>query len=196
MAQGISLLVGLGNPGTEYAETRHNAGFRFLDTVLVGTGVSLKHESRFHGEVGRFAIAGRDLWLLKPMAFMNHSGESVAKLARFYKIPPAEILVVHDDLDIPPGSVRLKVGGGDGGHNGLADVTEKLGTPDYARLRIGIGHPGHASQVSSYVLNKAPAKEQQMIDDAISEAIAVLPDLLDGNASKAMNRLHAFAAPN
>ena len=191
MAQGISLLVGLGNPGTEYAETRHNAGFRFLDALLVGTGVSLKHESRFHGEVGRFALAGRDLWLLKPMAFMNHSGESVAKLARFYKIPPAEILVVHDDLDIPPGSARLKVGGGDGGHNGLADVTEKLGTPDYTRLRLGIGHPGSAAQVVAYVLKKAPKAEQSLIDEAIERARTQLNDIVQGEFQRAMNALHA-----
>ena len=191
MAQGISLIVGLGNPGAEYAETRHNAGFRFLDAVLVGTGVSLKHESRFHGEVGRFAVAGRDLWLLKPMAFMNHSGESVAKLARFYKIPPAEILVVHDDLDIPPGSARLKVGGGDGGHNGLADVTEKLGTPDYARLRIGIGHPGAAAQVVAYVLKKAPKAEQSLIDETIERARTQLNDIVQGEFQRAMNALHA-----
>ncbi|MEK7191081.1 MAG: aminoacyl-tRNA hydrolase [Pseudomonadota bacterium] len=191
MAQGISLLVGLGNPGAEYAETRHNAGFRFLDALLVGTGVSLKHESRFHGEVGRFAVAGRDLWLLKPMAFMNHSGESVAKLARFYKIPPAEILVVHDDLDIPPGSARLKVGGGDGGHNGLADVTEKLGTPDYVRLRLGIGHPGSAAQVVAYVLKKAPKPEQSLIDEAIERARAYLNDIVQGEFQHAMNALHA-----
>ena len=191
MAQGISLLVGLGNPGAEYAETRHNAGFRFLDALLVGTGVSLKHESRFHGEVGRFAVAGRDLWLLKPMAFMNHSGESVAKLARFYKIPPAEILVVHDDLDIPPGSARLKVGGGDGGHNGLSDVTEKLGAPDYARLRLGIGHPGSAAQVVAYVLKRAPKSEQSLIDEAIERARTHLNDIVQGEFQRAMNALHA-----
>ena len=191
MAQGISLLVGLGNPGAEYAETRHNAGFRFLDALLVGTGVSLKHESRFHGEVGRFAVAGRDVWLLKPMAFMNHSGESVTKLARFYKVPPAEILVVHDDLDIPPGSARLKVGGGDGGHNGLADVTEKLGTPDYARLRLGIGHPGSAAQVVTYVLKRAPKAEQLLIDEAIERARTQLNDIVQGEFQRVMNALHA-----
>jgi PTH1 family peptidyl-tRNA hydrolase len=191
MAQGISLLVGLGNPGAEYAETRHNAGFRFLDALLVGTGVALKHELRFHGEVGRFAIAGRDVWLLKPMAFMNHSGESVTKLARFYKIPPAGILVVHDDLDIPPGSARLKVGGGDGGHNGLSDVTEKLGAPDYARLRLGIGHPGSAAQVVAYVLKRAPKSEQSLIDEAIERARTHLNDIVQGEFQRAMNALHA-----
>ncbi len=191
MAQGISLIVGLGNPGPEYAETRHNAGFRFLDALLSGTGVVLKHESRFNGEVSRFAIAGRDVWLLKPTTFMNHSGEAVSKLARFYKIPPAEILVVHDELDLPPGVARLKIGGGNGGHNGLTDVTEKLGTPDYARLRLGIGHPGTAAQVVSYVLKKAPKPEQSLIDEAIERARTYINDIVQGEFQRAMNALHA-----
>ncbi len=191
MAQGISLIVGLGNPGPEYAETRHNAGFRFLDALLSGTGVSLKHESRFNGDVSRFVIAGRDIWLLKPMTFMNHSGEAVSKLARFYKIPPAEMLVVHDELDLPPGAVRLKIGGGNGGHNGLTDVTEKLGTPDYARLRLGIGHPGSAAQVVSYVLKRAPKVEQELLDDAIARARDHINDIVVGEFQRVMNALHA-----
>lgn len=191
MAQGISLIVGLGNPGPEYAETRHNAGFRFLDALLSGTGVVLRHESHFHGEVSRFVIAGRDVWLLKPTTFMNHSGEAVSKLARFYKIPPAEILVAHDDLDLPPGAARLKVGGGDGGHNGLADVTAKIGTPDYVRLRLGIGHPGSAAQVVSYVLKRAPRAEQELLDDAIARARDHINDIVHGEFQRAMNVLHA-----
>lgn len=191
MTKGISLIVGLGNPGPEYAETRHNAGFRFLDALLSGTGVALKHESRFNGEVSRFVIAGRDIWLLKPMTFMNHSGEAVSKLARFYKIPPAEILVVHDELDLPPGAVRLKIGGGNGGHNGLTDVTEKLGTPDYARLRLGIGHPGSAAQVVSYVLKRAPKAEQELLDDAIARARDHINDIVHGEFQRVMNQLHA-----
>ncbi len=191
MAQGISLIAGLGNPGPEYAETRHNAGFRFLDALLSGTGVSLRHESRFSGDVSRFVIAGRDVWLLKPMTFMNHSGEAVSKLARFYKIPPAEILVVHDELDLPPGTARLKIGGGNGGHNGLTDVTEKLGTPDYARLRLGIGHPGSAAQVVSYVLKRAPKAEQDLLDDAIARARDHINDIVVGEFQRAMNALHA-----
>jgi PTH1 family peptidyl-tRNA hydrolase len=191
MAQGISLIVGLGNPGPDYADTRHNAGFRFLDTLLSGTGVALRHESRFHGEAGKFAVAGREVWLLKPMTFMNHSGDSVAALARFYQIAPAEILVVHDELDLPPGTVRLKVGGGDGGHNGLTDVTEKLGAPDYVRLRLGIGHPGTAAQVVSYVLKRAPKAEQALIDEAIERAWTYVNDIVHGEFQRVMNALHA-----
>lgn len=189
MTQGISLIVGLGNPGAEYAETRHNAGFRFLDAVAAGAGTPLRPEARFAGEAGRLAIAGHEVWLLKPTTFMNHSGEAVAKLARYYRIPPGRILVVHDDLDLPPGAVRFKLGGGDGGHNGLADVTEKLGG-DYARLRIGIGHPGNAAQVVSYVLRKAPPAEQELIDAAIAAARAHLDEIVRGEFQKVMNSLH------
>jgi PTH1 family peptidyl-tRNA hydrolase len=171
MAQGISLIVGLGNPGKSYAETRHNAGFRFIEALLGQTGAGLKSESRFDGDAGKIAIAGRDVWLLMPSTYMNASGQSVAKLARFYKIPTEEILVVHDELDLAPGTVRLKEGGGHGGHNGLRDIMNKLGSRDFMRLRIGIGHPGQAPQVESYVLKKAPKAEQQQIDDAIDAAL-------------------------
>ena len=190
MTQGISLIAGLGNPGPEYAETRHNAGFRFLDAVLSGIGVPMRRESRFNGDVARVDIDGRELWLLAPQTFMNHSGESVAKFSSYYKIPVGEILVVHDDLDLAPGTVRLKIGGGNGGHNGLTDVTEKLG-PDYARLRIGIGHPGSAAQVVSFVLKRAPASEQKLIDEAIARARDNLPDIVQGQFQKVMNALHS-----
>jgi peptidyl-tRNA hydrolase, PTH1 family len=190
MTQGISLIAGLGNPGPEYAETRHNAGFRFLDALLSGWALRLRHESRFGGDIGKFNVGGREVWLLAPQTFMNHSGESVAKLANYYKIPAAEILVVHDELDLAPGTVRLKVGGGNGGHNGLTDVTEKLGSPDYARLRIGIGHPGSAAQVVSYVLRRAPANEQELIDGAIERARQHLPEIVQGQFEKVMNALH------
>ena len=190
MAQGISLIVGLGNPGAEYAETRHNVGFRFLDVLLDATGEILRAESRFSANVGKITISGKDIWLLAPQTFMNHSGDSVSKFAHYYKIPAAEILVVHDDLDLPPGAVRLKVGGGDGGHNGLSDVTEKLGTSDYVRLRIGIGHPGIAAQVVSYVLKKAPAAEQALIDMAIMTAKVHVADIVHGQFQKVMNVLH------
>jgi PTH1 family peptidyl-tRNA hydrolase len=191
MAQGISLIVGLGNPGAEYAETRHNAGFRFLDTLLSDTEARLRHEPRFHGDASKLSVAGRDVWLFKPMTFMNHSGEAVSAFARFYKISPADILVAHDELDLPPGSVRLKLGGGDGGHNGLSDVTEKLGVPDYARLRIGIGHPGSATQVVGYVLKKAPKAEQLLIDTAIDRARDHISDIVQGEFQHAMSALHA-----
>jgi PTH1 family peptidyl-tRNA hydrolase len=191
MNQGISLIAGLGNPGPEYAETRHNAGFRFLDALLSGSGERLRREARFNAEVGRIGIGGKEVWLLAPQTFMNRSGEAVAKFANYYKIPAGEILVVHDELDLSPGTVRLKIGGGNGGHNGLTDVTEKLASPDYARLRIGIGHPGSAAQVVSYVLRRAPAGEQTLIDEAIERACQHLPEIVQGRFQKVMNALHA-----
>lgn len=190
MAQGISLIVGLGNPGASFTETRHNAGFRFLDVLLDATGAKLRAESRFNSNVGKISLSGRDVWLLAPQTFMNHSGDAVSKFAQYYKIPVAEILVVHDDLDLPPGTIRLKVGGGDGGHNGLCDVTEKLGSADYARLRIGIGHPGNAAQVVSYVLKRAPAAEQTLIDAAIDHGKTHLAEIVHGEFQKVMNSLH------
>jgi peptidyl-tRNA hydrolase, PTH1 family len=190
MSQGISLIAGLGNPGPEYAETRHNAGFRFLDALLSGSGTQLRHESRFGGDVGRFTVGGKELWLLAPMTFMNRSGDVVAKFANYYKIPVNEILVVHDELDLLPGTLRLKVGGGNGGHNGLSDITEKLASPDYVRLRIGIGHPGSAPLVSAYVLRKAPTSEQTLIDEAIERARQQLPEIVQGEYQKVMNALH------
>ena len=189
-SSGISLIAGLGNPGPEYADTRHNAGFRFLDLLLEGRSVTLRYESRFAGRVAKVPLAGRDLWLLAPETFMNHSGESVAKLAHYYKIPADGILVVHDELDLAPGVARLKFGGGDGGHNGLKDVTEKLGTGEYARLRLGIGRPASSAQVVSFVLKKAPTAEQALLDDAIRDALAQLEDIVHGHLQKAMNALH------
>jgi PTH1 family peptidyl-tRNA hydrolase len=191
MAQGVSLIVGLGNPGRNYAETRHNAGFRFIDALLRQTGVALKSESRFDGEVGKTFIGGHDVLLLMPKTFMNASGQSVAKLARFYKIPADAILVVHDELDLPPGTVRLKQGGGHGGHNGLRDVISKLGSRDFLRLRIGIGHPGSASQVESYVLKQAPKAEQRQIDTAIDLALTQIDEIVQGNYGQVMNELHS-----
>ncbi len=189
-AQAISLIVGLGNPGPEYADTRHNAGFRFLDALLAGSGVAFKHEPRFKGSVARLLLGGRELWLLAPQTFMNHSGESVAAFSKFYKIAAPQILVAHDDLDLPPGAARLKHGGGTGGHNGLSDMVEKLGTPDFARLRIGVGHPGSSAQVVSYVLRKAPASEQELIDLAIVRARDHIGDIVRGEFEKVMNNLH------
>ena len=190
MTQGISLIVGLGNPGNNYAETRHNAGFRFIDDLLRRLGAGLKSESRFDGEAGKVVIAGRDVWLLMPQTFMNASGQSVTRLANFYKIAPEEILVVHDELDLPPGTVRLKKGGGHGGHNGLRDIIARLGSREFMRLRIGIGHPGSAPQVESYVLKKAPKAEQQQIDAAIDAALAQTDEIVHGNYEQVMNDLH------
>jgi len=186
----ISLIVGLGNPGPEYAETRHNAGFRFLDALLAGSSESLRHEARFGADVAKLTVAGQPVWLLAPMEFMNHSGQAVQRFSHFYKIPVGEMLIAHDELDHPPGVVRLKIGGGTGGHNGLTDIVEKLGTPEFARLRIGIGHPGMAAQVVSYVLRKAPPAEQELIDEAIARARSHMDEIVQGQLQKVMNSLH------
>jgi peptidyl-tRNA hydrolase, PTH1 family len=187
----IQLIVGLGNPGSQYEQTRHNAGFLFVEALARQHGASFNKESKFHGEACKLSIAGSDVWLLKPMTFMNRSGQGIAALARFYKIEVENILVAHDELDLPPGDIRLKQGGGHGGHNGLRDTIEKLGNNrDFQRLRIGIGHPGHASQVTGYVLGKPPADEQRLIEDAIDLALKVMPLAIDGEMQKAMNQLH------
>jgi len=188
----ISLIVGLGNPGAKYEPTRHNAGFWFVDQLARQHGGSFKSENKFHGEACKIRLDGKEVWLLKPMTFMNKSGQAIANLANFYKIAPEEILVAHDELDLPPGAARLKKGGGHGGHNGLRDTIAQLGNnKDFQRLRIGIGHPGHSSQVTGYVLGKAPADEQRLMDDAISDAIDVMPQAVSGDMQKAMNQLHS-----
>jgi len=190
MASGIRLIVGLGNPGASYAETRHNAGFRFIEQLISRLGATLKNESKLSGRAAKVTIAGSDVWLLTPDTFMNNSGDSVAAAARFYKVEPGEILVAHDELDLSPGTVRMKVGGGHGGHNGLRDIMPKLGTKDFVRLRIGIGHPGSASQVSSYVLKKAPVAEQELTDEAIARALDHIDDIVVGDFERVMNDLH------
>lgn len=191
MDSGIALIAGLGNPGAEYANTRHNAGFRFLDALLAKAGGELRREERFAAEAGRTTIDGRDVWLLKPMTFMNRSGEAVGRFARYYRIAPGAILVAYDELDLPPGTVRLKRGGGDAGHNGVHDVIEKLGSPEFLRLRIGIGRPPRPGQGAAYVLRRAPAEEQALIDEAIARAVALVPDIVAGRLQQAMNALHA-----
>jgi len=191
---GISLIVGLGNPGPEYAETRHNAGFRFLDAVLAGQAERLRPEGRFSGAAAWLTIGGRPVWLLAPTTFMNHSGEAVSRFARFYKIPVEQVLVAYDEIDLPPGVVRLKQGGGDAGHNGVADVIAQLGSPDFWRLRLGVGHPGSAAQVVSYVLKRAPRAEQELVDGAIAAAKAHLEEIVQGQYQKVMNSLHAKKA--
>ena len=182
------LIVGLGNPGPEYDQTRHNAGFWFCEQLARELGVALTREARFHGIAGHSRSSGQ--WLLMPQTFMNRSGQSVAALARFYRIEPAEILVVHDELDIPPGHLRLKFGGGLGGHNGLKDITAHFGTQDFWRLRIGIGHPGDKSQVASYVLNRARKDEQTEIDAAIERALATWPKISSGDWEAATRNIN------
>ena len=183
------LIVGLGNPGAEYSETRHNAGFWFCERLADTLGVRFSHESRFHGLVANAREAG--MWLLMPQTFMNRSGQAIGALARFYRIEPAEILVVHDELDIPPGQLRLKFGGGLGGHNGLKDTSAHLGTNDYWRLRIGIGHPGDRNEGVNFVLKPARREEQQAIDEAIDKALAIWPQLVRGELNAAATRLNA-----
>lgn len=195
MNNGFELIVGLGNPGQQYEDTRHNAGAWFVERLAKQFNARLSNDPKYHALTGRANINGHDVRLLIPTTFMNVSGQAVSPFANFFKIPTENILVAHDELDLAPGTAKLKQGGGHGGHNGLRDIISKLGNNrNFSRLRIGIGHPGHASQVSGYVLGKAPQSEQQRIDDAIDEALKIVPELLSGNANKAMNRLHSFTA--
>ena len=180
------LIVGLGNPGRDYEETRHNAGFWFCTRLAAQLGISLGKEARFHGLTAH--VQTKKLWLLLPQTFMNRSGQAVGALARFHRITPAEILVVHDELDIPPGQLRLKFGGGLGGHNGLKDITAHLGTQDYWRLRIGIGHPGDRNEVVNYVLKPPRAEEQVEIDAAILRALELMPLIEKGEWNVATQR--------
>ncbi len=187
---GIRLFVGLGNPGPEYEATRHNAGFWWIDEVARATGARLSAEAKFFGLAGRMKSGAHEAWLLKPTTFMNASGRSVAALARFYKIAPEEILVIHDELDLLPGSAKIKKGGGNGGHNGLKDISAQLGTPDYWRLRLGIGHPGEKSAVVNFVLHEPSRDEANLIQDNIDESARLLPMLLEGSMEAAMLKLH------
>jgi PTH1 family peptidyl-tRNA hydrolase len=191
----IELIVGLGNPGREYEDTRHNAGALFVEELARQQGSSLKEESKFFGLTSRIHLHGKDIRLLIPTTFMNRSGQAIAAIAKFYKIAPEAMLIAHDELDIEAGTARFKQGGGHGGHNGLRDTIEKLGNnKNFHRLRIGIGHPGSADRVTGHVLNKAPAAEHQKMLLAIDESIRALPDAVDGNWAKAMNYLHSYTA--
>ena len=186
----IRLIAGLGNPGKKYEQTRHNAGFWFVDEVARRYAVRFRAESRFASEVASCLIDAQECRLQKPQEFMNRSGRPVAALAAFYRIPRPAILVVHDDLDLPPGTVRLKQNGGHGGHNGLRDLIPSLGGNDFLRLRIGIGHPGHRDDVIDYVLRPAAREEQAAIEAAIEAALGVLSDVITGNLEAAMKVLH------
>lgn len=190
MSTRVELIVGLGNPGKEYSDTRHNAGFWFIDELAHSYHTTLKPEKKFHGDVGRATIQGYDVWLLKPDTFMNLSGKAVQSLAQFYKINFENILVVHDELDLDVGVARLKVGGGHGGHNGLRDISNKIGR-DFLRLRLGIGHPGDKSKVTGHVLKKASQDDKIEIEHAIDNALRVLPDVVEDDIPKAMNKLHS-----
>lgn len=195
MSEHIRLLVGLANPGPEYAKTRHNAGAWVIEELARQHHASLKEDKKYFGLTAKINIGGQDIRLLIPTTFMNLSGKSVAALANFFQIKPEEILLVHDELDLPPGIAKFKFSGSHGGHNGLRDIINKMGNcNDFYRLRIGIGHPGHKDKVAGYVLTKAPAQEQDQIEQAVDEAVRCIDILLQDSLTKAQHRLHTFKA--
>jgi PTH1 family peptidyl-tRNA hydrolase len=186
----MKLVAGLGNPGRKYQATRHNAGAWWVERLADACQVTLRAEARFHGRVGRLAPPHGSAWLLLPETFMNHSGRAVAALASFYRIAPADVLIVHDELDLPPGTAKLKKGGGTGGHNGLADIAACLGTKDFWRLRLGIGHPGVRDAVIDYVLCPPRAEERAEIEAALDRSLALWPLMAHANMEAAMLKLH------
>ncbi len=188
------LIVGLGNPGAEHARQRHNAGFWFADALAAAAGAGFKPESKLFGSLTRLELAGQSLWLLKPATFMNRSGQSVLAALQFWKIEPEAMLVAHDDLDLPPGTARLKFDGGHGGQNGLRDLIARLGHARFHRLRIGIGHPGHRDQVTPWVLGRPSRDDEVSIMRSVDEAVAILPLLVRGEHNEAMKQLHTAAA--
>jgi PTH1 family peptidyl-tRNA hydrolase len=200
--QAIQLIVGLGNPGNEYSKTRHNAGFWWVDLLCAQSNSRLNQESKFFGQAGKLNFSSatskpsQDVWLLKPDTFMNASGRAVSALAKFYKIPPQAILVIHDELDLPVGVSKLKKGGGHGGHNGLRDIIAALGTPDFWRLRMGIDHPGKSEEVVNFVLRAPSLNEMNAIESSMDQSLLVLPLLLQGDFEQAMLRLHTDAKAN
>ncbi len=186
----LQLIVGLGNPGPEYAQTRHNAGFWVVDELARRHGGVFRSESKYQSQVARIRVDGVDLWLQKPQSFMNRSGGAILSLAAFYRIEPAAMLIAHDELDLPVGVLRLKEGGGHGGHNGLRDAIVSLGD-SFWRLRLGIDHPGDRSLVVGYALSRAPRAEQDLLDTAVQRAVEAIPALLTQGAQKVMNELHS-----
>ena len=191
----IKLFVGLGNPGPDYEATRHNAGFWWLDALARELKAPMSLDKNYYGQVARTAVNGHTVWLLKPLTFMNLSGKSVAALARFFKITPEEVLVVHDELDIVPGQVKLKFGGSHAGHNGLRDIHAQLGTADYWRLRLGVGHPGVKAEVINWVLKKPVLEHRQAIDECINRSVKAVPELLTGEMEKATMLIHTSTPP-
>jgi PTH1 family peptidyl-tRNA hydrolase len=185
------IIAGLGNPGSQYEQTRHNVGFWLLDQLARDYGVSFSTNTKYHGELAQCSIHGHKVYLLKPLTFMNRSGQSVAALANFFKIPLENIIVIHDELDLDPGVARLKREGGHGGHNGLRDIIAQAGGKQFLRGRLGIGHPGNSKEVSNYVLSKPAQSDRQNIELAIDNMLRILPDVLSGDLDKAMNWLHS-----
>lgn len=186
----IRMIVGLGNPGADYVDTRHNAGFWLLDLLARERGLSFRFDKRYNADECKFKSDGKDVFLLKPQTFMNRSGQAVAALARYYKIKPEQILVIHDELDLQPGTNRIKQAGGHGGHNGLRDIVNHLGSREFFRIRVGIGHPGDSKQVINYVLHKPSAADLNAIEQANRDTQAVLPLIFEGRIDKAMQALH------
>jgi PTH1 family peptidyl-tRNA hydrolase len=186
----LRLLVGLGNPGSRYAATRHNAGYWFADAVASRFAATFRGNPRFFGELAEVSVGGQSLRVLKPVTYMNESGRSVSAVVQFYRLSVEDILIAHDEIDLPPGTVRLKRGGGHGGHNGLRDVIPALGSPDFARLRIGVGHPGHKDLVTGYVLNRPGSEEQALIKSALADALDAFELIARGDFPRAMNSLH------
>lgn len=187
----IQCVVGLGNPGAQYADTRHNVGFWLLDRLARQFNATLRNENKFAGEIARINNPAGECWLLKPSTFMNHSGRAVSALANFYKIPPEQILVVHDELDMPPGIIRLKKNGGHGGHNGLRDITSALGSKAFYRIRIGIGHPGHKSAVSNYVLSAPDKTQHAAIEAGLEQIEQHWLGIQSGEMDAAMQQIHS-----
>lgn len=187
----MKLIVGLGNPGPEHIETRHNAGFWCIDRLAEQCHASFKQQSKFQAEVSQTSINGSELWLMKPLTYMNHSGRAASAMMSFYKLDIEQLLVIHDEIDLPPGTVRYKTGGGHGGQNGLRDIINSLGSPKFSRLRIGVGHPGDKHKVVNHVLGRANKDEQLAIDSAIGRAVDCLPWIVAGDVQKAMNVLHS-----
>lgn len=191
----IKLVVGLGNPGPEYEATRHNAGFWWVDALARELKVQLLPERSYWGLAARATVQGQPVWLLQPQTFMNLSGKSAAALARFFKIAPEDILVVHDELDLQPGQAKLKRGGGHAGHNGLRDIHAQLGSGDYWRLRIGIGHPGDRAEVANWVLKRPPLEQRNLIEDSIAHSLKAWPALLAADMDKAAQQIHTTKPP-
>jgi PTH1 family peptidyl-tRNA hydrolase len=186
----MKLIVGLGNPGEKYAATRHNVGFHWLCRLAEQLRITFKSEAKFHGLCANVVLDNEQFWLLKPQTYMNASGMAVTALSRFYKISPDQLLVVHDELDLPPGTAKLKLGGGAGGHNGLKDIITRLATQDFWRLRIGVGHPGNKNEVVDYVLHPPRKEEALLIDDAIQRSLVIWPLIASGDYTAAMHKLH------
>lgn len=191
----IKLFVGLGNPGAEYQATRHNAGFWWIDALARELKAPLAFDKSYYGQVARISIQGQNIWLLTPQTFMNLSGKSIAALARFFKIEPEEILVAHDELDVIPGQVKLKFGGSHAGHNGLRDIHAQLGTGDYWRLRLGVGHPGNKDEVVDWVLRKPIQEQRVAIEECIARSLKAVPALLAGEMDKATMMIHTSTPP-